>query len=285
MKYSRKIFKLVVGCVFSTCSVGAYSVCLGDQAAINPLKVYVVPQLTASQLYVRWAPVLEWVGRETKQCFELMVPSNIPQFETDLLADKPDFVFMNPYHATMQWRNRYLPLVASSDPIFGILMVRKDSKLNNPKDLNGSRITFPAPNAFAASLLIRSTLAKEGVSFQPVYVKTHSNVYRSVIRGDVPAGGGIQSTLTSEPTELKSELRTLMETKRYTSHPFSANTRVPELIRKNVQDALLKMDQSTEGSELLKGVFLSKPMVVSYQVNYQPLESLHLEKFVVKSAE
>lgn len=276
----------MLGCVLCAEVVSAHGVCLGDLAAIKSYKVYIVPQLTASQIYMRWSPVLEQVGRATNQCFDLIVPTSIPQFEADLLAGKPDFAYMNPYHAVMKWRdNQYVPLVASSDPIFGILTTQKDAKLNHLKEIAGGRIAFPAPNAFAASLLIRATLAKDGVPFEPVYVKTHSNVYRSVIRGDVVAGGGIQSTLMAEPPELKAELRTLMETKRYTSHPFSANARVSDQVRKSVQNAFLAMDQSTEGSELLKGAQLAKPMAVSYKVNYQPLEALRLEKFVVKIAD
>ena len=132
---------------------------------------------------------------------------------------------------------------------------------------------------------MRATLVKHGMSIEPLYVKTHSNVYRSVVRSDVAAGGGINATLMAESTELKSELRILFETKRYTSHPFSANSRVPEQVRKSVQDALLAIDQSPEGSELLKRALLAKPVPVSYKINYQPLESLQLEKFLVKNAD
>lgn len=286
MQSDKQVIKAVLGLLLCLESISAHAVCFGDQAALKSLKVYIVPQLTATQIYARWSPVLEQVGREVKECFELIVPTSIPQFEVDLLEGKPDFAYMNPYHVTMKWRkNQYVPLVASSDPIFGILAVQKDVKYKNLKELTGARIAFPAPNAFAASLLIRATLTKDGVPFEPVYVKTHSNVYRSVIRGDVAAGGGIQSTLMAEPIELKAELRTLMETKRYTSHPFSANSRIPERLRKNVQNAFLGMDQSLEGSELLKGAQLAKPMTVSYKANYQSLEALHLEKFVVKSAD
>jgi len=286
MKSKNKVFRILTGLIVCAEAISVHGACLGDRAATKSLKVYIVPQLTATQIYTRWSPVLEQVGKETKQCFELIVPTTIPQFEMDLLEGKPDFAYMNPYHATMKWRkNQYVPLVASSTPIFGILVVQKDSKFNSLKELSGGRIAFPAPNAFAASLLIRATLAKDGVPFEPVYVKTHSNVYRSVIRGDVVAGGGIQSTLLAEPDELKAELHTLVETKRYTSHPFSANARISDQLRKNVQNALLAMDQTADGSELLKGAQLAKPMAVSYKANYQPLEALHLDKFVVKSAE
>jgi len=259
--------------------------CLGD-AAVKPVKVYIVPQLTASQIYTRWSPLLDQVGKNAQLCFDLIVPVSIPQFEADLANGKPDFVFMNPYHMAMKWRNhQYIPLVASSEPIFGVITVKRDGKQNSLKDLSGSKIGFPAPNAFAASLLIRSMLDSHGIAFEPDYLKTHSNVYRSVFRGAVTAGGGIHATLSAEPAELQSELRILAETKRYTAHPFSASARVPLVIQKRVQAAFLNLANTDEGTELLNRIQMKKPMEVTYKDNYQALEALKLEKYVVKSVD
>jgi phosphonate transport system substrate-binding protein len=260
--------------------------CLGDKA-VKPIKAYIVPQLTATQTYTQWAPVLDRVGKSAELCFDLVVPATIPQFEADLANGKPDFVFMNPYHVVMKWReHEYVPLVASSEPIFGVLTVKKDSKHIILKDLSYGKIAFPAPNAFAASILIRSLLANNGIRFEPVYVKTHSNVYRSVVRGDIAvAGGGIESTLLAEPSELKDELRVLVETKRYTSHPFSANARIPKLTQERVQTAFLNLAKTPDGAELLSRIQLAKPMAVSYKANYQALEALKLDQYVVRSAD
>ena len=260
--------------------------CLGDKA-VKPIKAYIVPQLTATQTYTQWAPVLDRVGKSAELCFDLVVPATIPQFEADLANGKPDFVFMNPYHVVMKWReHQYVPLVASSEPIFGVLTVKKDIKYMSLKDLSYGKIAFPAPNAFAASLLIRSLLANNGIRFEPVYVKTHSNVYRSVVRGDIAvAGGGIESTLLAEPSELKDELRVLVETKRYTSHPFSANARIPKLTQERVQTAFLNLAKTPDGAELLSRIQLAKPMAVSYKANYQALEALKLDQYVVRSAD
>jgi len=259
--------------------------CLGD-TSVKPVKVYIVPQLTASQIYTRWSPVLDKVGKSAQLCFELIVPATIPQFEADLANGRPDFVFMNPYHMAMKWRNhQYIPLVASSEPIFGVVTVRRDSNQNSLRDLSGSKIGFPAPNAFAASLLIRSMLVSDGIAFESDYLKTHSNVYRSVVRGYVTAGGGIHATLSAEPVELQDELRVLAETKRYTAHPFSASARVPELIQKRVQAAFLNLAKTNEGTELLNRIQMINPMEVTYKDNYQVLEALKLEKYVVKSVD
>lgn len=285
MKARQILSRAFIAIAIFAIAAGAQANCLGDSRATKAFKVYVVPQLPAAQLYTRWAPLLEQVGKEAGQCFELVVPTNIPQFEIDLQSGNADFAYMNPFHAVMNWRDtKYIPLVASSELLSGVLAVRRDSKVKTIRDLNNQKIAFPAPNAFAASLLIRATLAKEGVAFEPIYVKTHSNVYRSVVRGDMIAGGGIQSTFEAEPDELKSQLRVLMETKGYNPHPFSANSKIPVDIQKKVQAAFLKIAQTSAGLALLDGAQLAKPRAVTYESHYQQLEALDLSKFVVKSA-
>ena len=89
----------------------------------------------------------------------------------------------------------------------------------------------------------------------------------------------------AEPSELKGELRVLAETKRYTSHPFSANTRIPNATQKRVQSAFLNLAKTPEGAELLSRIQMAKPMTVSYKANYQPLEALKLDQYVVRSAD
>ena len=283
---NNTIFYKIALPILIIASGSVHASCLGE-TAVKPTKAYIVPQLTASQTYTLWAPVLERIGKSAQLCFDLIVPATIPQFETDLAKGRPDFVFMNPYHVVMKWReHQYVPLVASSEPIFGVLTVKKDSKYASLQDLSNGKIAFPAPNSFAASLLIRSLLTNNGIRFEPVYVKTHSNVYRSVVRGDVAvAGGGIESTLLAEPSELKDELRVLAETKRYTSHPFSANARVPKVIQDRVQAAFLNLAKTADGAELLSRIQMAKPMTVSYKANYQALEALKLDQYVVRSAD
>lgn len=129
---------------------------------------------------------------------------------------------MNPYHQVMV-RQRYQPLVGDGATLLrGILAVRRDSPITSLQQLNGAMIAFPSPNAFAASLLIRAHLRQQGVAFTPVYLKTHSNVYRAVAIDQVGAGGGVNNTLQREPVELRERLRVLFTTPGYPAHPFSA---------------------------------------------------------------
>jgi len=264
----------------------ANAACLGEQSSTKVYTFDVVPQLTAAKIYTTWSPLLQRVGQEAGLCFELRVSSTIPEFEQKLLKGEPEFVFLNPYHAVLaHQKKKYQPLLADSEDLLtGILVVRADSPIKSLDELKGKNISFPAPNSFAASLLIRAELAKRKIDTNPVFVKTHSNVYRSVIGKDAIAGGGVNNTLDNEAPEVRQQLRVLFETQAYTPHPVATHPSVAGAVRERFLKAMLKLTQDEEGRKLLDGISLSKPQAVTYAKHYKPLESLQLEKFLVLMA-
>lgn len=281
----RKLRKIGLLLLITMLSSPILAECLGDKSIKKTRSVYIVPQLTPSQTYAVWAPLLEHLGKQSKQCFELVVPATIPLFEKEVLSGKPDFAFLNPYHAVMAFRaHKYIPLIADNkNKLNGIIVVRADSKLTNLKGLDDAKLVFPAPNAFAASLLIRSLLTQSGVKYSTTYVKSHQNVYRSVITGDALAGGGVNNTLEREPDEIKSQLKILFETPSFMPHPFAANPRISLNEQNAVKSAFISMKSNPAMAELLNKVQIPDPIEVNYEKDYQPLEKLNLEKFVVNS--
>lgn len=255
--------------------------CVGDTTG-KVRSVYIVPQLSANQLYGSWAPILDKVGKDTKQCFDIRIPATIPEFETAFLTGQADYAFMNPYHMVMAHKAKgYVPLVADSKILLdGIIVVRADSNIETIRDLKGTKMAFPAPNAFAASLLIRATLARSNIMIDPVYVKTHTNVYRAVIMGDVAAGGGVNNTFDREPQAVRDKLRILYRTPKFTSHPFSANPRITKATRDEVINSFIKLSATPEGQAMLDRVQMPLPVSVTYTDDYAPLEMLGLERFV-----
>lgn len=266
-------------------SWSAQAVCYGDQKhAQSPLTFSPVPQLPLPILFARWAPVLEAVGKNTGQCFELIIKPTIPEFEKYLLKSKPALAYVNPYHAVMAYKaNRYTPLLADGGiPLTGILVVRKDGSIHKLSDLRGQPVDFPAPNAFAASLLLRAHLQQLKIDIKPHYVRTHSNVYRGVILGEAAAGGGVNKTLEVEPEDIRQKLTVLYETPGYRSHPIIVSPSLPQAVKGQILEAFVALSQTDYGHELLAGVQLSQPVPVSYQKDYFPLEQLGLEKLVIQ---
>lgn len=278
---------LAAAVVFSQPGMGLAQspACIG-QAGGRQWTVGVVPQRPASQIVATWKPVLREVGLRSGQCFQLVVARSIPAFEEQLRSGRLDFAFLNPYHQVMAQRwQAFTPLVRDRELLEGLLVVRQGSGIRRLQDLQGTVVAFPAPNAFAASLLIRALLAREGIRITPDYVRTHTNVYRAVALGSRAAGGGVNQTLEQERPEVRRELRIIWRTSGYPAHPFSAAGRVPVAVRIRVQNALLQLAQQPAGRSLLAAVQLPAVVRADHGRDYAPLARLGLDRFVVSGDE
>lgn len=261
--------------------------CLGKSVAASNNKtgsfsVYVVPQFPPEEIHKSWTPVLQLLSQATGFEFELNIPATIPEFETALAHGEADFAYMNPYHALMANQQKgYIPLVRDNKNLLdGILVVRKDSAINAIAELNGETVAFPAPNAFGATLLLRSLLDKEHIAITPDFVKSHSNVYRSVVLGDVSAGGGLNNTLNKESAELKEQLRVLYTTPKFAPHPIAANPRLPHAVREKFTQSFLDLAKDPQNQALFAAILMPQPIKANFAIDYQVLKKLELEKFV-----
>lgn len=247
--------------------------------------VAVVPQFTPAAIKKDWTPLLARLSRETGFQLELKLYKSIPAFERDLLNGAPDFAYMSPYHAVLARRTRgYVPLLRDgAHNLTGIVVVPKEGLVSTIGDLNGKIVAFPSPNAFAASLYIRTLLArKEGVFVKPKYVKTHSNVYRHVALGTAAAGGGANRTLNREPAELRDRLKIIYETPSAAPHPLCAHPRIAPADRQSLVEAFFRIAKDPEAQSVLNAVELASPVRADFDRDYAPIADLGLEAFAVK---
>jgi len=259
---------------------------LSVQATAADAPVYtvaIVPQFSAQQLHAEWQPLLKRIGEEAGVRFEMRFQPSIPLFETAFLNGEPDFMYGNPYHAVMAKRKQgYVPLVRDAQALTGILVVPAQSPVKHLRELDGVKIAFPAPNAFGASLYMRALLTEQArVRYEAVYVKTHANVYRQVALGDFAAGGGVNQTFADQTPEMRAKLRVLYETPPAAPHPLAAHPRVPEAVRKKVAAAFLGLAGDPGGRALLADARVPKPVAADYTRDYEALEKLNLDKYLV----
>ena len=215
----------------------------------------VVPQQAANKLARNWGPVFAHLSAQTGLKIKFATAPNIPEFERRLAAGEYDFAYMNPYHYTVFGdKPGYIALAKQTNKaIMGILVARKDADLKQLGDLSGA-LAFPAPAAFAASILTRSALHAAGVDFSPQYVKSHDSVYRSVAKGFFPAGGGVMRTFNNTDPEIRNQLQIFWRSPKYTPHAIAAHPRLSQTQIEKVQIALLKMAATAQGKELLKAI-------------------------------
>jgi phosphonate transport system substrate-binding protein len=214
----------------------------------------IVPQQSASKLARSWAPLLQYLGEQAGVDIRFRTAPDIPEFERRLAAGEYDLAYMNPYHYTVFSREPgYRAFAKATDSLIrGILVVRADSPIQSPRELDGATIAFPAPAAFAASVLPRAFLQRESIAFTPKYVASHDSVYRTVAQGLYPAGGGVMRTLNSVEPEIREQLRVLWTTEGYTPHAFAAHPRVPVAVVERLAEAMIAMSGDAQGRGLLE---------------------------------
>jgi len=242
----------------------------------------VVPQFEQRKLFAIWRPIADELSRRTGLDIQLASSLTIPSFEQELEKGQYDFVYTNPYHILKAHQSQgYLPLVSDSAPLRGIIVVRKDSPLTSPSELDGKPLAIPSPNALGASLLPRADLEhlfKARVKM--LNVRTHSAVYLNVLAGVVEAGGGVEKTLQEQPEAVRTGLRVLYTTRDMPSHPIAAHPRVPKDVREKVAKALLDMAATPGGAALFEKVPI-KRMIPTSIANYVVMKRWGLDRYWV----
>ncbi|MFZ4479316.1 MAG: phosphate/phosphite/phosphonate ABC transporter substrate-binding protein [Rhodoferax sp.] len=223
------------------------------QEAQKSLTFGIVPQQAASRLAEDWGPLLAEVSRRSGVTLAFRTAPNIPVFEERLAKGEYDLAYMNPYHyVVFHASTGYQAFGKEQDRrIKGILVVRKESAYRKPADLAGKTVVFPAPAAFAASILPQAEFGRLKIPIESRFVASHDSVYRAVASGLQEAGGGIERTFEAMPADIRASLRVLSETPAYTPHAFAAHPRVPPADVAKVLAAMLALGGDEAGRRLL----------------------------------
>lgn len=252
----------------------------------NAAEVYtfgVVPQYDQRQMFATWKPILNALEKRTGLTFRLVSTPTIAAFDKECLKGAYDFIYLNPF--ILLKANKavgYLPVIRDRTDLRGILVVRKDSPVKSPSELNGKTIAFPAPNAIGASLLMRADLSNLfHIRFAPLYVTSHDSVYLHVAKGLAEAGGGVEKTLQGQKAAIKDTLKVIYSTRPIPSHPVAAHPRVIARDAEKVRHAFIEMGATPEGRELLSKIPMNHPISATLH-DYTPMMKWGLDAFWVK---
>jgi phosphonate transport system substrate-binding protein len=248
-------------------------------AADTVYRFGVVPQQAATKLARLWIPVLEGIQAKTGQHWVFETAASIPEFERRLAEGRYDAAYMNPYHYTVFSRAPGYRAVAKQKGkrIQGIVVVGKNSPITALEDLDGHVVAFPAPAAFAASVLPRAHFSKLRVDITPRYVSSHDSVYQAVAKGLFVAGGGIRRTFDGAPAAVRESLRVLWRTDTFTPHAFAVHPRLPATVASGLAAALASLDDSVEGEEALKALAFDQGLEPARDADWNDVRRLGLE--------
>ena len=250
-----------------------------------PLSFGVVPQQSATRLAEDWGPLLAEVSRRSGVPLTFQTAPSIPLFEERLAKGLYDLAYMNPYHYVVFHAAPGYRAFATEQgrKIKGILVVRNSSPYRKPSDLAGKTVVFPAPAAFAASILPQAEFARLKIPIEARFVVSHESVYRAVASGLQEAGGGIQRTLEASPPDIRAALRVLSETPAYTPHALAAHPRVPADAVARVLTAMASLADDEAGRRLLAPLAF-KGITGARDAQWNDIRALKLEALELPSS-
>lgn len=234
--------------------------------------VGVVPQHKPADLAARWTPLLRYLGEKTGLRLEFRTARDISTFEHRLAQGEFDIAYMNPFHyAVFHQKTGYRVFARErGQGLRGIVVVRADASYRYLQDLRDRSLAFPAPSAFAASLVPRAQLRAEGVRVSARFVVSHDSVYYGVIDRLFDAGGGALETLARLDPAQRAQLRVLWTSPPYTPHAIAAHPRVPPAVATALRDALIAARADARGRRLLATLGFEELMAAS-DAEYDPI--------------
>ncbi|MCH8347733.1 MAG: PhnD/SsuA/transferrin family substrate-binding protein, partial [Proteobacteria bacterium] len=175
-----------------------------------------------------------------------------------------------------------IPLVARSDSLSAVIVVRRESPLRTVSDLTEKTVALP-PAVAAVSYLTKLTLLEAGLNLEEEiefkHMKGHDSALHLLLIGDVDACGVAPGPLQVFEAKMATRFRVLAESERISSPLFVAHSRVPENTRDLIKKKLLEIPFSAAANALLGSG--EKPFLPVVDSDYDVIRSIN-KKISVK---
>ncbi len=211
----------------------------------------VVPQQSPIILSKKWIPLTKELSKLTGYNIIFKTEPSIPLFEKALYSGQYDIAYMNPYHFVMANKKLNFEAKLRADKLIqGIIVANRFKNIDLLTSKCG-KFLFPAPKAFAATLITKYELKKKfnidlEKDFKILYVNSHDSVYKGVSRELGQFGGGIVRTFKNlSDKKAKNNLSIVYRTDKYPSHPIAFDPRLPNKVKESLINGFLNLSSKS----------------------------------------
>ena len=226
--------------------------------AVHPLHN---PQLLAEA----YQPLVDHLNRQLSKArieskIELEASRDYQAYEEKFRARSPDILLPNPWHTLQAMKVGYhvIAMAGDAEDFKGIFIVRKDSPIRVPADLNGKTVAYPAPSALAAAMMPQLWLATQGLDVrrdtESRYVGSQESAILNAYLKEADAGATWpppwRAFQKAHPNEA-AQLRVIWETPSLISNAVMARSDLPADLVERVRNTLLRLGEDAEGRHVL----------------------------------
>lgn len=239
------------------------SVVSKQEAAIEYV-VGIHPLHNPQRLMEVYGPIVDYIGSHIPEArFKLEASRNYDEFDKKLYAGHFAFAMPNPYQSVLSLQHGYriFGKMGDDDNFRGIILVRKDSGIDQVTDLKGKAVSYPAETALAATMMPQYYLHTHGIDvnldIENRYVGSQESSIMNVLRGHVAAGATWPvpwKTFSAQYPELAEQLIVKWQTEPLLNNGWVVRNDIPQTIVARFAALLFGLQDSEEGRKMLEQV-------------------------------
>jgi phosphonate transport system substrate-binding protein len=226
------------------------------------------PLHNPKRLFEVYQPLVRLINDRAGSAFRLKLEAsrNYAAFEEKFYAGKFHFALPNPYQTVIGEERGYRIVAKMGDDerFRGIIVVRRDSRIETIADLRGAAISFPAPTALAGTMMPKLLLHSLGIDFRDIelrYVGSQESAIMNVYLGKTKAASTWPppwELLSQRRPEVAQELVVKWQTDSLVNNGIVVRKDVPEQHWRIAIDTFLTLHTHEAGRLILRRMDLSR---------------------------
>lgn len=236
-----------------------------SSVASAEIKFAVLPRLSAGELYSMFKPLEEYLTAEVGEKVSVVTSRDFAAYKEMVKSGQVDIGFANPLiYVQIRKEVGLEPLALSEEfkagaRFRGIIIAKKDGRINKLQDLKGKRLIFVDKDSAAGYIFQMLLLSKAGINIHKdftllPFAKKHDNVTIAVFNGTADAGGIREDDLEKMKDKVNiSELKIVAYTDYFPNWPVFATPKLNKDSAAKIRAALLKLKPGTQESKKILG--------------------------------
>lgn len=212
---------------------------------------------TYAETQEKYRPLAHYLSVQLHRPIMLESSRSLSSLDYNLKNRRYDLVLVRAIHIAAQAMrdDGYRPVASAKGDVVMKFIVRVDSPISSPADLNGKSIALPDEHAFATRVA-RAMLRDRGIQpnqFTPVYYRQQDAVANAVQKKNQSAGVLAANTKVAKNWVAQGG-RDLWSSPKLPSWPILASSNVDEATLNAAKAALLGLGTTPDGSTVLKSI-------------------------------